>query len=167
MSARVADARARLRDVYGAGPLHLLAVIVSFSMATYGFLRISHSPAPVNTIAWFVGAIIAHDLIAFPVYSLLGLIAYGAMRPRDQASERSGGLPVINFVRVPAVLSGIAFIVWFPLILGSSERRYQAASGLSTSAYQGRWLLLTAALFGASALTYAIRLRRSRHDPDH
>ncbi len=160
---KVAEIKKRLgvADGYGAGPLHLLAVISSFALAGYAFLRISHVPAPVNTVLWLAGAIVAHDLIAFPLYSLLGLIAYGAMRPREGAAP--GGRPsALNYVRIPAYLSGIAFVVWFPLILGRSEKIYQRASGLSTSAYAGRWLLLTGALFAISALAYAWRLRQSR-----
>jgi hypothetical protein len=50
-------------------------VIASFAPATYGFLRIAESPAPVSTVAWLTAAIVAHDLIAFPIYSLIALLA--------------------------------------------------------------------------------------------
>ena len=36
---------ARFRSLYGASPLHLLAVIASFAIAGYGFLRIFDSPS--------------------------------------------------------------------------------------------------------------------------
>ncbi len=130
----IGQAKGRFASAYGASPLHLLAVIASFALASYGFLRISHSPAPVNTIVWFAGAIIAHDLIAFPVYSLLGLIAYGATGPRNRVAP-GWRISPLNYLRVPTVLSAIAFLVWFPLILGLSEHRYMGATGLSTGPF--------------------------------
>jgi hypothetical protein len=143
---------ASLRSRYGGGPLHLLAAIASFAIVAYAFLQIFDRPGPLSFVIWFGGAIIAHDLIAFPLYSLLGLIAGRATRePRPGA---------INYVRVPALLSGFAFIVWFPFILGLSDDAYEAASGLSADPFLGRWLLLTGALFAGSGIVYAVNARR-------
>ena len=44
----------------------------------YAFVEIAGQPAPVSFAIWFAGAIVAHDLVAFPLYSLLDLIAGGA-----------------------------------------------------------------------------------------
>lgn len=143
------------RARYGNGPLHLLAVVASFAVATYAFLEIAERPSPLGFALWFAGAIIAHDLIAFPLYSLLGLIA-GRVALRAGAGARTGA---INWVRVPALLSALAFVVWFPLILGLSSEAYGAASGRSTDPYLDRWLLLTAALFVGSGVLWAIRAR--------
>jgi hypothetical protein len=144
---------AAFRNRYGDRPLHLLAVVASFSIATYAFLELAERPAPVGFALWFAGAIVAHDLIAFPLYSLLGLIAGRA------ASSRSGGSGAVNWIRVPALLSAFALVVWFPLILGLSSGEYEAASGRTTDPYLERWLLLTAGLFAASGLAYAARMR--------
>jgi hypothetical protein len=143
---------AALRSRYGQGPLHLLAAIASFAIVAYAFVEIFDRPGPLSFALWFGAAIIAHDLIAFPLYSLLGLIA-GRITP-----ERPHG--ALNYIRVPALLSGFAFIVWFPFILGLSREAYQGASGLSADPFLGRWLLLTAALFAGSGIVYALRLRR-------
>lgn len=142
-----------LRSHYGEGPLHLLAVIASFAVAAYAFLELFERPAPLSFLVWFGGAIVAHDLIAFPLYSLFGIVAGRALGPR-------AGAAALNYVRVPALLSGFAFVVWFPFILGLSQEGYEAASGLSTDPYLGRWLLLTAALFTGSGLVYALNRRR-------
>jgi len=157
--------RGGLLGLYGAGPLHLLAVLVSFAIAGYGFLRIFDSPDAFNVLLWFGGAIIAHDVIAFPIYSGLGLIAYGALgRPRERDAEVPQ-VSVLNHVRVPLLLSAFTFIAWFPLILGLGEERFNDQTGLSTDVYLGRWLLLTAALLAISAVVYAVRLRKARQDP--
>ncbi len=146
-----------LRARYGAGPLHLLAAIASFAVATYAFLEIADGTAPLSFVLWFAGAVVAHDLLAFPLYSLLGLIAGGASQAGGELGRRT-----LNHVRIPALLSAFAFVVWFPFILGVSEATYADASGRSTDPYLGRWLLLTAGLFAISALVLALRLRRAR-----
>jgi hypothetical protein len=146
----------RFRARYGSGPLHLLAAIASFAIATYAFIEIAERPSPLGFALWFAGAIVAHDLIAFPLYSLLGLLAGRvAMRARGTRA----GADAVNWVRVPALLSALAFVVWFPLILGLSSEAYGAASGRSTDPYLERWLLLTAALFLGSGVLYAIKAR--------
>jgi len=141
-----------LRGRYGAGPLHLLAVLASFAIAAYAFFEIAERPAPLSFALWFGGAVVAHDLIAFPLYSLFGLLA-------GRGAAGSAG-PWVNYVRVPALLAALAFVVWFPLILGLSGERYEAASGLTTDPFLGRWLLLSAALFAGSGFLYALRMRR-------
>lgn len=146
-----------LRARYGAGPLHLVAVIASFAVATYAFLEIAERPGLLSFAIWFAGAVVAHDLIAFPLYSLLGLIAGGASRAGGELGRRT-----LNHVRVPALLSALAFVVWFPLILRVSAETYADASGRSADPYLARWLLLTAALFAGSGLLLAFRQRRAR-----
>jgi hypothetical protein len=145
-----------MRERYGEGPLHLLSVLASFAIATYAFIELADQPGPLSFALWFGGAIVAHDLIAFPLYSGLGLIAGKAA---GAAGER--GARALNYVRVPALLSTLLLVVWFPLILGLSERRYEAASGLDGGRYLGDWLLLSGALFALSGLLYAVRSRRA------
>ena len=71
----------------------------------------------------------------------------------------------VNHVRVPALLSGFAFIVYFPLILGLGDGRYESATTLSQDVYLGRWLLLCGTMFAVSALLYAVRSRRADRSP--
>jgi hypothetical protein len=152
----------RLRALYGDSPLHLLAVLASFAIAAYAFLRIVESPSALGTLVWFVGAIALHDLIAFPLYSALNLIAYRSIvGPRGV--PRSPTRPaLINHVRIPAFLAGLALLMFFPLILGLSEDNYRRDTGLGTGVFLDRWLGLCAALFLGSALLYAVRVRRTR-----
>ncbi|MDQ3758690.1 MAG: hypothetical protein M3331_01915, partial [Actinomycetota bacterium] len=104
-------------------------------------------------------AIIAHDMLAFPLYSLLGAIAGGALRDRPSGSA---GPPALNYLRVPALLSAFAFVVWFPVILGFSDSEVEESTALGTDPFLERWLLLSGALFAISALAYALRIRRAR-----
>ena len=157
MAGASAGVASRLRARYGAGPLHLLAAVASFAIATYAFIEIAERPSPIGFVVWFAAAIVAHDLIAFPLYSLLGLLA-----GRLGAGAATAGPPAVNYVRVPALLSGLALAVWFPLILGVDAAGYEAASGQSTDPFLGRWLLLTATLFAGSGVLYALRTRRAR-----
>jgi hypothetical protein len=152
---------AAIRDRYGSSVLHLLAVLATMAVAGYAFVAIVARPNAINVLLWFGGAIIAHDLIAFPLYSGLALIA-GRAGGLDNERLDVRRAAALNHVRVPALLSAFALVVWFPLILGLSADRYRDDTALSASIYLGRWLLLTAALFAGSAIVYALRLRRRR-----
>lgn len=59
------------------------------------------------------------------------------------------------------VLSLLLLLVWFPLILRRSAP-YHQDTGLSDSVYLDRWLLITAGLFAASALTALLNTARRR-----
>lgn len=148
------------RSRYGDGPLHAIAVVVSLGFAGYAFLQIARNPAPLSFALFFAGAIVCHDLLAFPVYSLLDRLGRGV------AARVGPGPGAINYVRIPAILAAFAFVVWFPLILRLDTERYTADTGATPPDYLGRWLGLTAALFLISGVLYAVRGRRSGRDPD-
>ncbi len=135
-----------LRRAYGAGPLHLLSTLAALALAAYAFSRVLAGAQAANVVLWFAGAVVVHDLIAFPLYTALNRLALGR------------SIRAVNHVRVPALLSGFAFIVFFPLIVGLG--RYERATTLSQDVYLARWLLLTGALFAASGVLYALRARR-------
>jgi hypothetical protein len=66
--------------------------------------------------------------------------------------------PWINYIRVPAALSGLLLLVWFPLIL-RLQSPYHASTTLSADPYAWHWLAVTGALFLLSAVAFALRLR--------
>ncbi|MGO9783305.1 MAG: hypothetical protein ACLPKE_01865 [Streptosporangiaceae bacterium] len=145
----------RLLRWYGAGPLHLLALLAGFALAGYAALQLVPS-RPLGVAVWFVGAVIGHDLLLVPLYSLADRSALAVIR------HRAPGLPAvgwINYVRVPAALSGLLLLVWFPLILRLTTA-YQASTTLSPAPYLWHWLAVTGTLFLLSAAAFAVRLRR-------
>jgi hypothetical protein len=147
------------RRHYGAGPIHLLAVLVSFAIAAYALSRaLDLTRNPDRIVLWLGGSIVAHDLILFPFYALVGAIAAGVLVPRTNHSRLR--IAALNHLRVPALLSGLLLLVWFPLVAGKGERSFMRVSGLSKDVYFGRWLTITAVLFAGSALLFALRLRR-------
>lgn len=157
----------RIRGWYGANPLHLLALLAAFALAGYAFRAVVASGQWPGFLAWFVVAIIGHDLLLFPLYSLADLSvrrllparAGGRAGPADDPGTAVRYPPVINYLRVPGGIAVLLLVVWFPLILGLSGATYYAASGLPTRPYLWRWLAITGVLFIVSAVSYAIRLR--------
>jgi hypothetical protein len=149
----------RFRDHYGAGPIHLLAVLVSFAIAAYALSRaLDLTGNPDRIVVWLGGSIVAHDLILFPLYALLGVLVAGAILRGGHRSRLR--IAALNHLRVPALLSGLLLLVWFPLVAGKGERSFMRVSGLSKDVYFERWLLITAVLFAGSALLFALRVRR-------
>ncbi|KJS62260.1 hypothetical protein [Streptomyces rubellomurinus] len=148
--------RTPLTRWYGAGPLHLLALLASLALTGFAVQRLL-AERPLAVAVWFVGAAVAHDLLLLPLYSLADLSARSVLRRRRGPAP---AVPWINHLRVPALLSGLLLLVWFPLVLDLSVP-YPGATGLSEGVYLGRWLAVTGALFGASALALALRLRRA------
>ena len=156
-----------VRRWYGAHPLHLLALLAAFALAGYAVHAVVVAGQWRGFAVWFLVAIVGHDLLLFPLYSLADL-SVRRLLPRRAAARRVSagtappqGPPVINYVRVPAAFSLLLLLVWFPLILGLSSAEYHRASDLSTAPYLWRWLAVTGAMFTISAVSYALRIRRA------
>ena len=151
------------RRIYGSHPLHLLTLIAGFAL--FGYVLATIKPQTLwnpnvwwqSIAVWFAAAIVAHDLVLFPIYALADrlLLATGAGR---QSASR---VPVLNYVRVPVLGAGLTLLVFLPGIIKQGAPTFRAATGLTQDAFLGRWLLLTAAMFAISALCYAVQLARS------
>ncbi|GGV13730.1 lipoprotein [Streptomyces litmocidini] len=142
------------RRRYGASPLHLLLVLASFALAAYAGVRLLEGDT-LGVALWFVGAALLHDLVLLPLYSVTDRAAQLLFRGRTGAGEGPPG-PSVNYVRVPGFVSGLLLLVWWPLIL-SRVGHYTAATGLPADGFLERWLLITAALFAASAAVFLVR----------
>lgn len=137
---------------YGASPAHLVGHLVLFAIAAYALVQLVGVRAPVNLFVWLIAAVLLHDFVLLPFYSVL-----------DRAAQRARGpVPLVNHVRVPAVLSGLLLLVYFPPILGLNGTTFHAAAGRNPAGYARDWLLLTAAAVLVSALVYAVRVVRAR-----
>jgi membrane protein implicated in regulation of membrane protease activity len=158
----------RIRHWYGANPLHLLALLAAFALAGYAVRAVIAAGQFRGFAIWFAVAIVGHDLLLFPLYSLADqsvqrLLPWTTRRKRGRPrpSDQVPGPPLINYVRIPVAFSLLLLLVFFPLILGLSEPEYHRASGLTTQPYLWRWLAVTGVLFAASAVVYALAWRRS------
>jgi hypothetical protein len=139
-----------LSRAYRGSPLHLLGHLACFALAAYAVGQLVDARAATNILAWFFGALVLHDLLFLPFYSAL-----------DRLAAHAVPTTAINHLRVPAVLSGVLALVFFPVILGLSDANYRRVSGVSLEGYARNWLLITGVLFAISAVLYAVRGRRA------
>jgi hypothetical protein len=155
----------RFRALYGAGPLNLLVLTASFAIAAAAVVGWFQRPHDVMTILeWFAAAIVLHDLVALPLYSLLDRIAFGAIEVGVRRGRRS--VPTLvdptPFVRIPTILSGLLLIVFLPVVFGLGSASELSASGIRESGYAARWLLATGVIFAAAGVAYALATARAR-----
>jgi hypothetical protein len=152
------------RRIYGSHPLHLLTLVAGFAL--FGYVIATVKPVTLwnpNTwwqsiAVWFAAAIVAHDLVLFPIYALADRLLLATGAERRPASR----VPVLNYVRVPVLGAGLTLLVFLPGIIKQGAPTFTAATGLTQDVFLGRWLLLTAAMFAVSAFCYGVRLARSR-----
>ncbi|WIM89476.1 hypothetical protein PT015_08570 [Candidatus Mycobacterium wuenschmannii] len=151
---------------YGAHPLHLLGTVAAWAVAGYAVIELGPHALWNSRVwwqsigVWFVAAIVSHDLILFPLYSLAdrsivkGLAA--VRRPPTLA------VSPVNYVRIPTLAAGLSLLLFFPGIIRQGRSSYFAATGQTQEPFLARWLLLVAAVYGVSALAYAVRVAVAR-----
>ncbi len=142
---------ASFRRVYGASPLHLLALLASFALAGYAALSWFQLGAA-SILRWFVILLIGHELVLVPLCTLLDWVALGGERGRARAARAP--VNAVPYIRVPAVLSGLLAVVFAPEILSLANP--------GQNVYLGRWLAATGIMFALSALAFALAVRRAR-----
>lgn len=81
--------------------------------------------------------------------------------PGRESGRPDPRLAAVQHIRVPAFLSLLLLLVYWPLIT-NDPRNYELDTALTPGVFMGRWLLITAALFGGSALLYGARGLRAR-----
>ncbi|HEX7746017.1 MAG TPA: hypothetical protein VF462_12235 [Micromonosporaceae bacterium] len=64
---------------------------------------------------------------------------------------------------MPALASGLLFLVFLPGILRQGRATYLATAGQDQQPYLGRWLAISVAFFVASGVAYAARIILRRH----
>jgi hypothetical protein len=133
---------------YGSTPLHLLAHLALLPLAAWALLQVLDLSTAVRVLLWLAGAVVAHDLVLLPLYSLL-----------DRAAQRPLPGPAVNYVRVPAGLALLLGLVFFGEISGRSDPAFRRASGIAAEGALGRWLLACAALFALAIAAYLLRGR--------
>ena len=148
-----------MRRLYGAGPGHLVAHVLAFALAGWSVMEIAGVGGASTILVWFIGAVIVHDALVLPLYSTADRGAQGVAAVLDRGG--SARVAVVNHLRVPFVLSAVTLLVFSPLIFGRGDRALERVSGMDPSGYGLRWLILTLALFGGSAVVYGIRVFRA------
>lgn len=145
----------RLAQTYGAHPLHLVSLLLSFAVAGYAALQLFATNL-VGVAVWFLGAAILHDLLVLPSYLLVDRLVRGGPHPAPLDAR-----PWANYVRIPLALSALLLLVFLPSILRLSDG-FEATTTLSPDGYAWRWLAISAVLFALSGLAYVASLGRAR-----
>jgi TM2 domain-containing membrane protein YozV len=155
---------ARVKAYYGAHPLHLITLLASFALVGYvisvmGTHQLWNSKVWWQSIVvWFFAAIVLHDLVLFPFYALTNRsLTAGWEAVRGRLPTPGPRVSPVNYVRLPAMASGLLFLMFFPGIIRQGKGAYLRATGLTQAPFLDRWLLITAVLFGSSAVAYAAR----------
>jgi len=156
----------RFRAIYGSHPLHLLTMLSGFALL--GYLLATFDPATLwnpgtwwqSIVVWLAAAVVAHDLLLYPLYALADRALWTRIGRRAAPSHPN--ISARNHIRVPALGAGLTLLIFLPGIIEQGGPTYQAATGQDQQPFLGRWLLLTAAMFAASALAYAARLAVAR-----
>lgn len=138
---------------YGSHPLHLATMIAGFAL--FGYILVTVKGVTLwnphrwwqSIAVWFVAAVVAHDLLLFPLYALGDRLLGRRVR---RVSAR-------NHLRVPALGAGLTLLVFLPGIIRQDATTYLAATGQTQQPFLARWLLLTATMFAASAVIYLVR----------
>jgi hypothetical protein len=154
----------RFRKFYGSHPLHLLTMTAGFALI--GYITFTFKPATLwdpqawwqSIAVWLAGAIIFHDLALFPLYALADRLLGIATKRRRRRRRGQPRVSARNYLRIPALGSFLSLLMFFPGIIKQESATYLAATGQTQQPFLSRWLLLTAALFTASAVLYTIRL---------
>ncbi|WP_200212981.1 hypothetical protein [Micromonospora coerulea] len=154
------DLRARFRAAYGASGWHLLLLVGCFAVAAWVALRLAGEATAGRMLLWFVGAVVAHDLVLFPMYAAADWALRTAVRERR--ARPASGPSLLNHLRVPALAAALLFLVYLPGILRQGRETYLAATGQDQQPFLARWLLASGALFLASGIRYAFRRWRAR-----
>src|ERR1700710_2331109 len=115
---------------------------------------------PVPVAEWFASGAILHDAVLVPAYVALDSLLVALWR------RIPGRVSWLNFVRIPAAVSAILLLIWYPLIASKAES-FQHQTGRTTEVYRPHWLFVIATLFALSIVWYLVRVAvvaRARRD---
>jgi len=111
-----------------------------------------------SILVWFLRRRHWPRLGLFPLYALPTVRSTPHWRDGGRRSHHRAGVAAGNNLRVPAIGTGLSFLLFFP---GSSSRNYLPRGHRQTSNPSGSWLF-GGHTVGLSALAYAARLARRR-----
>jgi len=153
-------------QLYGERMFHLIVVVAALALGVYAVsvlgVRNLFNPNVwwQSIVVWFAVAVIGHDLILFPLYTLADRLLprqRGPHKDPGTSPQLSRRVPLTNYVRMPTLAAGLLLMLFLPGIIQQGAPTYQAATGLTQAPYLSRWLLLTATFYLASAICYAVK----------
>lgn len=151
---------AAFRRLYGASPVHLLALLASLVLTAVALGPLLDART-LDVATWFAAGAVLHDLLVLPIYVVADAAVVALWR------RRPGRVSWLNFVRIPLAVSGLLLLVYSPVILRQASS-FELKTGRQLEPYLGRWLLACAILAAVSATWYAVRMlivRRSDRAP--
>ncbi|UWE08368.1 hypothetical protein [Actinacidiphila bryophytorum] len=145
--------------LYGEPWWHLATLLASFALCGYAMAQLLTGDWR-GVLEWAVGAAVIHDLVAVPLYGSADWLLHRAVRGSRPRSPRR--IAVVNHIRVPAFVSLMLLLVYWPLISRDSAAQLRYATLLDAGVFRTRWMAVTGVLFGLSGLHLAYRLWRDR-----
>jgi hypothetical protein len=128
---------------------HLLVHGLLFAIFGWVVLQLLDARENFNILAWFVLSIVLHDLALWPFYTTVDRVM-----SRVKASA----------FRVPAALSGLLLLLFFPSIIGRNDASFARVAGEEPTGYLERWLIVTAVLFAGALALSVRRLTKERYE---
>jgi hypothetical protein len=145
----------------------MLSGLAALALSGYAILELFHRAKPLEIAEWLVAAIVLHDVVLLPFYSLLGGLTHRGLGVGQAGREER--VEALNHLRIAVFFVVLPLFIWAPLIFGLARTRYLHNTGQTTDIYLGRWLLYSGVVCVGSALAYAVRIRRThtrlRRDP--
>jgi hypothetical protein len=127
-------------QLYGERMFHLIVVVAALALGVYAVsvlgVRNLFNPNVwwQSIVVWFAVAVIGHDLILFPLYTLADRLLPRQRAPhkdRRTSPQLSGRVPLTNYVRIPTLAAGLLPMLFLPGIIKQGAPTYQAATGLT------------------------------------
>ncbi|HWF23800.1 MAG TPA: hypothetical protein VG275_00025, partial [Solirubrobacteraceae bacterium] len=144
--------------------MNLLVLVLSFAIAGVAVAGWFQRPRDVATVLeWFAAAIVLHDLVVLPLYSLIDRLVLGVLPARARHARHRTIVGRVNstpYLRIPALLSALLFVVFLPVIFGLGGQTELSASGIAESGYLARWLIASGVLFALSGAAFAVAVGR-------
>jgi hypothetical protein len=147
-----------MRSRYGDSPLHLAAQLAVLGVTAYAVTQVVRRGAAVNFLGWLLAGPPLHDLLLLPLYALVDAVL--------RRLPARNGVPVVNHMRIPLLISGLLLLCFFPLVLDRAPGNYRRSTAHPPSGYGRDWALITLALLTASAGIYALRVKRATRAAD-
>lgn len=141
--------------LYGEPWWHLAALLASFALCGYALVQLLAGDWW-GVVQWAVGAALIHDLVVVPLYGGADWLLHRAVRAGRPRSPRR--IAVVNHIRVPAFVSLMLLLVYWPLIAQDTGPQLRAVTLLDPGVFRTRWLTITGVLFALSGLHLTFRL---------